>query len=263
MVVVVLAAQVVDVAGGDERPAELARDLDDAGVRALLLLDAVLLDLEVDVVGAEDLNESVGVLTRLVRRAVHEPAAEARREAARHRDHAGRVPREQVEVDVRLAAAVAAQVAGRAQLDEVAKALVARGQQRQVVALVANGLGGDVVHEIRLQAEDRLDPVLAAGLEVLDRAVHDAVIGQAEGGLAEGRGALGESVDPAGAVEHGVLGVDVEMGERQGLAILGSGADGEARLSALCGPRSIPGSSSRGDTDPGSLSARLVLRSPR
>ncbi len=51
--VVVLAAQVVDVGRGDQRPAELARHLGDPLVRLLLLGDAVALHLEVDLVGAE------------------------------------------------------------------------------------------------------------------------------------------------------------------------------------------------------------------
>ena len=46
---VVLAAQVVHVGGADERPADLARDPRDALVRAVLLGDLVVLELEVDV----------------------------------------------------------------------------------------------------------------------------------------------------------------------------------------------------------------------
>jgi len=50
---------------------------------------------------------------------------------------------------------------------------------------------------------------------VLDRAIHDAVIGQPERGLTERRGALGQSIDPTGPVEDGVLGMDMEMSERR------------------------------------------------
>ena len=83
--------------------------------------------------------------------------------------------------------------------------------QREVVVLVAPARGL-VVDEVDLTAEDRLDAVLAGGLEVLDRAVHHAVVGQPERGLAEVRRALGEGVDLARAVEQRVLGVDVQMG---------------------------------------------------
>ena len=69
-----------------------------------------------------------------------------------------------------------------------------------------------VVHEVDLAADDRLDAVLGARLVQLHRAVHHAVVGETEGGLLELRGALGERVDLAGAVEQGVLGVHVQMG---------------------------------------------------
>jgi hypothetical protein len=41
------------------------------------------------------------------------------------------------------------------------------------------------------------------------------VIGEPQGRLAEGGRALGEGIDATGPVEDGVLGVDVEMGERR------------------------------------------------
>jgi hypothetical protein len=67
VVLVVLAAEVVDVAGSDQRAADLAGDLDDPLVGLVLLGDPVLLDLEVDVVGAEDLHQLVRVGARLGR----------------------------------------------------------------------------------------------------------------------------------------------------------------------------------------------------
>ena len=94
------------------------------------------------------------------------------------------------------------------------------GEQREVVALELDRFGADVVAEVRLEAEDRLDPVLLARLVELDGAVHHAVVGEPEGGLAEGGGALREAVDVAGAVEQRVLGVDVQVdgvGGRHGL----------------------------------------------
>ena len=74
-----------------------------------------------------------------------------------------------------------------------------------------------VVDEVGLEADDRLDAVLLGRLVELDRAVHHAVVGEPEGGLAEARGALGELVDLARAVEQRVLGVDVEMGAAGGV----------------------------------------------
>ena len=80
-----------------------------------------------------------------------------------------------------------------------------------MVALVADRLRLEVVDEVGLEAENRLDPVLLAGLVELDGAVHDPVVGEPESGLAELRGALRQGVDLARAVEQRVLAVDVQM----------------------------------------------------
>ena len=105
---------------------------------------------------------------------------------------------------------------GRAQLDEVAKALVRGGEQREVIALGATVGASVVVDQIGLEAEDRLDPRSPAGLVVIDGAVHHAVVGEAERGHAELRGALGELVDLAGAVEQRILAVDMEVRDGAG-----------------------------------------------
>ena len=102
--VVVLAAQVVHVGGADERAADLARDPDDALVGLVLVGDAVLLDLEEDVLGAEGLQQVVGVGARLGVAAVDEALAEAAGQAAGERDDALGVGGELGQVDGRLAA---------------------------------------------------------------------------------------------------------------------------------------------------------------
>ena len=104
MVVVVLAAQVVHVTGADQWATDLARDLHDPGVGLLLIGDAVLLDLEEDVVVTVDLQQLVGDRARLGVAVVDERLAEARGEAAGERDHALGVLRHQPRVDRRLAA---------------------------------------------------------------------------------------------------------------------------------------------------------------
>ena len=82
-----------------------------------------------------------------------------------------------------------------------------------MIALVAHRLGLAIVDEVGLEPDHGVDPVLLAGLVVLDGAVHHPVVGEPQRGLPVGGGALGQRVDPAGAVENRVLGVDVEMGE--------------------------------------------------
>src|ERR1019366_3015545 len=100
------------------------------------------------------------------------------------------------------------------ELCEVAVTSIARGEEREVVALDprARGARRVVVDEVDLTADDRLDVVRLAGLVHLHRAVHDAVVRQPQGRLAELRGTLRERLDLARAVEQRVLGVHVEMG---------------------------------------------------
>ena len=213
MAVVVLAAEVVDVSGGDQRPAELARDLDDALVRLLLLGDAVALHLEVDLLGPEGVDEVVHVGTGVLGAVLDQPAAEARLQASGERDHALRMGGEQLQVDVRLAAREALEEAGGAQLHQVAETRLVGGEEGEMVALVPRGLwsGDAVIDEIGLEADDRLDPRALARLVVLDRPVHHAVVGEPERRHLQLGRPRRELVDLAGPVEQRVLAVDVQM----------------------------------------------------
>ena len=151
---------------------------------------------------------------------------------------------EQLHVDVGLAAREALEEAGRGELDQVGEAGVVLGQQGEVVALVL-GLLLDrlaVVDEVGLEPDDRLDPVLLAGLVEVDGAVHHAVVGEPQRRLPELGGARRHRVDLAGAVEQRVLAVGVEMdGGRacsRGPAIMPSRPDGTGPRSARL-PRSF------------------------
>ena len=213
VVVEVLAPQVVDVGGADHRPAQLAGEADDPLVRLVLLGDPVLLHLEVDLVGAEGLDQVVEVGAGIVGALFDQAAAEARLQAAGEDDHALGMSGEQLHVDVGLAAREAFEEAGRGEFDQVGEAEVAFGQQGQVVALVP-GLLLDrlaIVDQVGLEADDRFDPVLVARLVEVDGAVHHAMVGEPEGGLAELRRPRRHRVDLAGAIEQRVLAVGVEM----------------------------------------------------
>ena len=74
-------------------------------------------------------------------------------------------------------------------------------------------LGAAVVDQVGLEPEDRLDPVLATGLEVLNGAVHDAVVGEPERRHLELRRARRHRLDLACSVEQRVLAVHVQMGD--------------------------------------------------
>ena len=202
VVAVVLASEVVDVAGTHQRPPDLAGNPHNPLVGLLLGCEAVLLDLEVDVVGAERLQHLVGVRPGIAIAPVQQRLAEARLQAAGQSDDTLGMCRDLGHVQRRLTALVALQKAGRRQLDEVAVAGRGGRQQRQVKAVQATrGTPQVIVDDVHLAAQDRLDPVLAAGREQLHRAVHHAVVGQPERRLVKRRGALHQRVDLARPVE--------------------------------------------------------------
>ena len=77
----------------------------------------------------------------------------------------------------------------------------------QPVDLIEAGAGG----HIDLAADDGADALLFALLVEIDDAVHDTMIGDGDGGLAQGLGALDQPLDAAGAIEEAVFAVDVQM----------------------------------------------------
>ena len=102
--VVVLAPEVVHVGGSDDRPAELLGHRGDLRVRVVLIVDLVFLDLEVDVFGAEHLDQLVGVFAGGGGIVLVDPAHETRGKAAGERDDALVVLLEELHVHVGLAA---------------------------------------------------------------------------------------------------------------------------------------------------------------
>ena len=250
MVVEVLAAQVVDVGGPDQRPVQLAGEADDALVGLVLLGDPVLLHLEVDLLGAEGLDQVVEVGARVVGALLDQAAAEARLQAAGEDDNPLGVLCEQLHVDVRLASREALEEAGRGELDQVGEAGVVLGQQGQVVALVADLLLDRlaVVDEVGLEPDDRFDAVLLAGLVELDRAVHHAVVGEPQRRLPQLGGPCRHRVDLAGAVEQRVLAVGMKMDGGRGAhgisPTMPTGADAKGRRT--CVFRAISARISRG-----------------
>ena len=84
----VLVAEVVDVAGGDEREAGRRGDLRELGVDPLLHLEPGVLDLEVRRLATEDVAQPRELLLGLVAVPVLERLADPAREAAGERDRA-------------------------------------------------------------------------------------------------------------------------------------------------------------------------------
>ena len=224
----VVAVHVVAVVGGEQRRLDPSGDLEQLRVCAVLLGDAVVLDLDEEVVATEDVLEAGGLGQRRVEALVHERLQHVAAEAAGGGDDALVVLGERVPVDPGLVV-VALHVGAAGQLDDVPVADVVLGQQRQVVVELAatldvaagvvdlapsgRPLEAGVVGHVGLGADDRRDPRVTAGLVEVEDPVHVAVVGDPHGRLAV-RDRRGDDVaDARRAVEHRVLGVLVQVDE--------------------------------------------------
>jgi hypothetical protein len=217
----VLPVDVVAVAGGHGRDAELPRDLEGDVGHLLLDGEAVVLDLD-EVAVAEEFLEPAGHLAGLHERLLLRPrradqgAAELSRQAARQADDSLVVGREQFAVDPRFEIK-AFEVGPRGELQEVGEAHAIAGQEREVVArvlLVAGILLKPAARgDVGLVADDRVDARLLRGVVKFEGAVEVAVVGDRQGVHPEFDRAAHEPVDGARAVEQAVVAVAVEMGE--------------------------------------------------
>ncbi len=128
----VLGTRVVAVVGGEQRRAELRGDLDELRVGLVLRGDAVVLQLDEEVVAPEDVLQLAGLVQRGFVVAVEQRLQHVATEAAGAGDDAFAVVGEDLPVDLRLAV-VALEERSARELDQVAVAGVVLGQQREVV----------------------------------------------------------------------------------------------------------------------------------
>ena len=209
----VLVAQVVDVVGGHRPEAGLLGEQRELGEQLALLGQAGVLELDVDVLGAEQLRKAADLGQRGGVVAVAQQHRGLAAHAAGERDEALVVPAEQLPVGARLVV-VALEVRRRRQLDEVLVAGLVAGEQREVrVALLDPGAAAAVGGHVELEADDRLDALFFGGAVELDGAAQRAVVGERHRRHAQFLGPFDQLLDPAGAVEQRVFAVHVEMDE--------------------------------------------------
>ena len=229
----ILFERVVQVVGGDHRDGQLAGQLDQVGMHPSLDAEAVVHQLAEEALLAEDVLQLAGhpLGTGVVADA--QPGLDLAGGTAGGGDQALAVGLDQLAVDARLVEETFE--AGQAgEPEQVVHALGGLGQQRHVRE---RATAGDVVlaalgpadpgaleaagawRDVGLHADDRLDP---GGLGLLPEVVgpeHVAVVGHRQRRHLHPSG-LGEQVlEPGGAVEHGVLGVHVQVHERVGRAV--------------------------------------------
>jgi hypothetical protein len=233
----------VQVVGGDQRQVEVLGQPEQVLADALLDRQAVVHHLDEEVLPAEDVPELGGGPDRGVVAADPQQGLHLAAGAARGGDQPLAVRLEQLAVHPRLV--VLPLEAGQAgEPEQVVHALRGLGPHRHVRVGAATGhvvvaavvpadpglvAAVGVRREVGLGADDRLDPRGAALLPEVVGAEHVAVVGHRQRRHAH-RGRLAEQVVEAGrAVEHGVLGVHVQVHER----VAGSHAGGCLRTACL------------------------------
>jgi hypothetical protein len=99
--------------------------------------------------------------------------------------------------------------------DEVAVAGFVFGEDEEMVVLVVIERGAVIFvpGDVELAAEDGLDSLLLHGVEEVDRAVDVAMVSHGGSGLADFAEVSGEFVYVTGAIEEGVIGVKMKVGE--------------------------------------------------
>jgi len=206
---------VMEVVGRREAEAELLPEPDQCLVDRLLLLDSVPLDLQEVVLGAEDVTVGRDRLPGSLGVQAGDLGGHLTGQAAAQGDEAPGMAGEHLLVDPGLVIE-ALQVADRAELHQVQVALAVPGQDGQVVR-VAVGPALPLVaapgSDVELAADDRPDAGVEALLVELHRAVHDPVVGESHRGHPQLGRLADQPVDPARAIEEGVLGVVVEVDE--------------------------------------------------
>ena len=212
----VLLAQVVAVIGGNDRQPEVLAELQEFGVGPALSVHPVIHELQVHVVGPQDLAVAVDGVARLFQVAVQDVSVHLSLETARKADQPLRVFRQEFLVDAR-PVVEAFQERLAQQPREILVAGEVSGQQGQVVRRRANALAAAVEacrrRHVGLATQDRLDAARLRRLVELHGAEHVAVVGDGHRGHAEFRGAVQEFVDPVRSIQQAELGVQVKMNE--------------------------------------------------
>ena len=131
------------------------------------------------------------------------------------RDQTVLVRRQEFLVDARLVI-IALQMRRGGQPDEVLVAGLILGQQAEMMINIPAAAAGFLLQpaargDINLAADDGFDALFPRRLVEINHPVHGAVVGDGEGGKFQFMGLVHQPVQPAGAIEQGILGVQMEM----------------------------------------------------
>ena len=207
--------QVVNVVGDDELEPQVFRNRLQAGVDDLLLVDALILHLEEEILAPEDVAVRCGRGNGLVLLLRADAGCHLPLEAAAQTDQSFGVLREQRLVDTRLVVETLG-IAGRDELDKVVVPLRGLGEQHQVIGRLTrrSALRAPIARrDVDFAPENRIDPALPRVIVKHHRREHVPVLGDRHRGHLQLDGLVEQFLDPAGPIEQRKLGVQVEVDE--------------------------------------------------
>ena len=188
-------------------------DAQDAPVHLLLVGDTVVLELQIQMLRAEDIRKLQGIGLGVFILAVAQPAGDLACQTRRQGDKPFAVAAQQFQIDTGLDVK-ALRPAGRHQVGKVPIALLVFAQQHQMAALGVELMdlvepGPALGRHIDLAADDGLDALRLAGTVKVDGAVHDAVVRDGAGVLPHGLDDPRQVPDAAGAVQKAIFRMDM------------------------------------------------------
>ncbi len=206
------------VVGGDVAGLVMRPQLHQGAVDRLQVGHVVLLELEEEVVLAEQVVIPVQAPAGGLDLALADQARHFGRHAAGGADQPFGVFGQEILVDARIIIE-AFQLGRRGDLEQVLVTGLVLGQQQQVGGAPVL-LGVMFLHragrQVGFQPDDGLDAGLLGGVVELDHAEHGAVVGDGQGRHVHLLGALDQLLDVREAIQQGVFGVDVQVGEGHG-----------------------------------------------
>ncbi len=210
----VVFAEVMAIVGGHQRQAKIFFQLEEAGMDAVLHLQTLILDFQKEVFFAENIGERSGGRARSIVVILHQAFGNFALEASGEADQSAGMLGEKLLADPRLVIK-AMQRSLRRDLDQIAVAFFVFGEHQQMVVGVAFGRRAMVVFlaDIEFAADDRLHARMLGCVDKMDCAKNIAMVGHGHGGHAQLLHALAKLFDITGAVQQGVVRVQVQVDE--------------------------------------------------
>ena len=202
----ILTAQVVGIVGADQRQARLLVEAQQVLVHLCLLGDAMVLQLQIEAVGAEDLRHLQRVGLGIFILAVAQALGDLARKARRQGNKAAAVLFQQLHIDAGLDVKTLCP-GHRNHVGEVFITLLILTQQHQMAALCVEFVdlikaGTALRRDIHLAADDGLHALCLTGAIEINGAVHHAVVCDGAGSLPHLLHHFGKVFDAAGTVQQ-------------------------------------------------------------